>query len=430
MPAKVAREQEVTMEDLRRASKTVSLVAHRTPLLFSRTFSEMSGVQVYLKAENLQRTGSFKIRGAATKLAHLPRRPKPRGVIAASAGNHAQGVALASRFARIPCTLVMPRGASLAKVEATRNYGARVILAGDSYDEAQQEASRLSREEGLVLVHPFDDPYIIAGQGTVGLEIAEEMGEATVVVPMGGGGLIAGIALAVKSCHPKAQVIGVQTEAAPAGVRSFQQGKPSPTPVSPSIADGIAISCPGELPFRLIQRYVDDLVTVTEESIAHAMVLLLERTKLLVEGAGAVGLAGLLSGRVRPAKDKVALVLSGGNLDPTLLSRVLEHGLAHGGRYLVLRVLLVDRPGQLARLMNALAGAGANVLEVSHQRHGILLPVGQVQVEVTVETRDAAHAEAVAKHLRDQGYLPQEQSQALPLGVLAFTSREAAAQSP
>ncbi|MBI4233177.1 MAG: threonine ammonia-lyase [Chloroflexi bacterium] len=416
--------------DVQRAQGPVAQVAHRTPLFPSRTFSQLCEAQVFLKAENLQRTGSFKVRGAANRIARLSPAQRRQGVIAASAGNHAQGVALASQQTGIPCTIVMPKGASIAKMEATRNYSAQVVLHGETFDEAQAHAQRLAEEGGFTFISAFDDPEVIAGQGTLGLEVCEDLPEVeAVVVPVGGGGLIAGVALTVKALRPGARVFGVQVDASPAAAISFRQGRQVTMRAKPSIADGIAIGRPGALPLQLMAQYVDDVVTVSEEEVAHAMLLLLERAKLLVEGAGAVGVAALLGKRIPCLGQKVAVVLSGGNVDPNLLAHVLEHGRAHAGRYLVLWVVLPDLPGQLALLAEAISRAEANVIDVAHRRRGIHIGMDQVQVEITVETRDAAHAAQVAASLGESGYLAQEPPAPLyPGSILHFVAREALAR--
>ncbi|MBI4310252.1 MAG: threonine ammonia-lyase [Chloroflexi bacterium] len=396
-----------TFQDIERALPVVRRTAHRTPMLSSRQLSAMAGCRVLLKAECLQRTGSFKIRGALSKVASLNGTERQAGIIAASAGNHAQGVALAAREAGIPCTIVMPVGASLAKVEATRGYGAAVIPYGDSFEKALGRAQALAQEQGLTLVHAFDDPLIVAGQGTLGVEIAEDASDAGVVlVPVGGGGLIAGVALAVKELSPGARVIGVQTTSAPAAERSFHQKRRLRVPSKPTLADGIAVGEPGAIPLRVMRRYVDDMVTVSEEAIAHAQALLLERAKLLVEGAGAVGVAALLERAVAVQESDVAVaVLSGGNVDMNLVSRILEHGLAQAGRYQLVEVVLADKPGQLARLLAVLAEAEVNVLDVDHVRHEPGLPFGHAMVEVTGETRNREHAEEMTRRLQEAGYL-------------------------
>lgn len=361
----------VTIADIERAAGRISGLVKRTPLLTSQTFSAMTGARVHLKAENLQRTGSFKIRGAANFIAGMSPAERERGVIAASAGNHAQGVALAAATAGIPSTIVMPRTASFAKVAATRDYGAHVVLHGENFAEAVAEADRLAEAQGLVFVSAFDDPRVIAGQGTLGLEILEEAPAAQVVViPIGGGGLIGGMAVALKARNPAPRVVGVQASAEPAVVESLKEGRRVTQPPDWTVADGIAVSSPGELTWPLIQRYVDDVVMVSEEEISRAMILLLERAKLLVEGAGAVGLAALLSGAVRAVGQDTVVVLSGGNVDANLLARTLEHGLAHAGRYVLLSIVIDDRPGGLARLLACVSEAQANVIDVDHLKRG------------------------------------------------------------
>ncbi|MBI4307385.1 MAG: threonine ammonia-lyase [Chloroflexi bacterium] len=395
----------VTLADIQRARQRLSGLAHRTPLLSSQTLSAMAGAPVFLKAENLQRTGSFKVRGAANRIAHLSGAERRRGVIAASAGNHAQGVALAAQRAGTPCTIVMPRHASIAKVEATRGYGAQVVLAGDSYDEAQRHAGKLAEEKGLALVHPFDDPQVIAGQGTLALEVLDEAPDVRLIaVPVGGGGLIAGIAVAVKALAPRVRVVGVQAAAAPACVLSVRRGRAVAVRPGPTVADGIAVGRPGRLTLPLVRRYVDDMVTVDEEDITRAIILLMERCKQVVEGAGAVALAALLAGKAGRLDGPAVAVLSGGNIDSNVIARVVEHGLAHAGRYLVLHVALLDRPGQLARLLNVIAEAEGNVLDVSHVRRGLHLPIGQVEVQVTLETRGPDHVGQVLQRLDRAGY--------------------------
>ncbi|MBI4199206.1 MAG: threonine ammonia-lyase [Chloroflexi bacterium] len=413
-----------TVGDIDEARAVVSRIAHHTPLLSSRQLSDLTGATVLMKAENLQRTGSFKVRGAMNKLASLTSEERTRGVIAASAGNHAQGVALAARELGLPCTVVMPEAASLAKVQATRGYGARVLLHGDTFEDALRHAQQLGRDQRLAFIHAFDDPRVIAGQGTLGLEVLEDAGNPdTVLVPVGGGGLIAGVALVVKERSPRTRVVGVQAEAAPAAVRSFQAGRRLRAPEEATLADGIALAQPGKLPFEIMSRCVDDMVAVSEEAIAHAQVLLLERGKLLVEGAGAVGLAALLEGKV-PRPGTTVVVLSGGNVDLNLVERILEHGLAEAGRYLSWEFVLLDRPGRLSRLLAVLADVGVNVLEVVHQRQGAPLPVGQVLVQVTGETRDPAHASQVEAALTGAGYRPATASGRGGHGVPRFVDGE------
>ncbi len=397
----------VTLEDVRRAQGTIADLALRTPLLPAHSLSELAGCELLLKAECLQRAGSFKVRGAANRIAALTPDERARGVIAASAGNHAQGVALAAGNLGIPCTIVMPAGASIPKVEATRGYGAAVLLEGDSFDQAQKHARRITRERDLTLIPAFDDPAIVAGQGTIGLEMLEQGEDLdAVVVPVGGGGLISGIGLAIKESMPGVSVIGVQAAAASALVDSYKADRRLTVKGSATVADGIAVGTPGKITLPLVSRYVDEMVTVEEEEITQAMMLLLERGKLLVEGAGAVGLAAVLGGKLQVAGKRVAVVLSGGNVDANLIARVVEHGLAHAGRYLVLRFLLDDSPGRLSRLLNIVSSAEVNVLDIGHLRHSPSVHLGQVEIQLTLETRNAEHTEEVQQRLRDAGYTP------------------------
>ena len=398
---------DLTLDDIRAARELIasSAVVRRTPLLESRTLSERAGVTVRLKAENLQHTGSFKVRGAVNRIAALSPAERARGVLAASAGNHAQGLAVAARGAGVRATVVMPAAAPLAKVQATRGYGAEVVLAGDSYDDARAEAARLRDERGLVEVPAYDDPLIVAGQGTVGLEVLDDMPDAgLVVVPVGGGGLAAGIAIAVKSQRPGVRVVGVQAEAAPGVARSLAARRIEHVATRPTLADGIAVGGPGEVTYPLLARWLDDVVLVGEDDIAEAMVLLLERSKLVVEGAGAAGVAALLAGRIDPRGEPTAVVLSGGNVDINMLARVVEHGLSRAGRYCRLRIAIDDRPGQLARIAGIIGEHGANILSVAHQRFGVDLPVGRVDAVALLEVRDHAHGEAVAAALRQAGF--------------------------
>lgn len=376
----------------------------RTPLLYSHSFSNLLGCPVHLKAENLQRTGSFKIRGASNKLAQLPPDQAARGVIAASAGNHAQGVALAASLRGIACTVVMPETASLAKYEATLGYGAIVIRHGHGFDEAMAHAQALALEQRLTFIPAFDDDQIVAGQGTLGLELLEDLPDAgLVVVPVGGGGLLAGIAAAVKAQRPEVRVVGVQSAAATSAYQAFRSGRLATRTPGPTIADGIAVGRAGRIPMALIRANVDDMVTVDDESIAHALVLLLERSKLLVEPAGAVGVAALLAGAINPEGAQTIAVLSGGNLDPALLARIVEHGLSFAGRYLVLRITVADRPGQLAELLRHVADLKGNVVDVEHHRTGLPLGVEQAEVQLTLEVQNRDHAAQVIERLTTLG---------------------------
>jgi threonine dehydratase len=378
---------------------------HRTPCTCSRTFSELCGGEVWLKYENLQRTGSYKIRGALNRLLTLPEAARARGVIAASAGTHGQGVAVAAHLAGVPATIVMPRPAPLAKVSATRGYGARVILYGEVFDEAHAEALRLAEREGLTYVHPFDDPMVMAGQGTVALEIlADAPGVDTLVVPIGGGGLIAGMAVAAKAMRPGLRVIGVQASGANATYLAYHDRYTGPLVSPTTIADGLLTRAPGERTLPIVRALVDGVVTVSEEAIAETVVLLMERAKTVAEPAGAVALAALLSGEVRAAGHVSCAVISGGNVDPSLVDRILQFGLGAAGRHVRLRTRLEDRPGNLARLSALIADQGANILEVVHHRLGSVPSLNVVDLELTLEVRDRVHRDALLEALSGGGY--------------------------
>jgi threonine dehydratase len=393
-----------TLADIQAAREALRGVSVYTPMEESRWLSDLTGGPVLLKAENLQRTGSFKIRGAYLRMCRLSDQEKANGVVAASAGNHAQGVALAAKMLGIKATVFMPEGAPIPKEKATRGYGADVRFHGHSVDTALVEAKRFAEETGAVLIHPFDHPDIVTGQGTCGLEIVEQCPEAaTVLVPTGGGGFIAGIATAIKSLRPDVRIVGIQAEGAAAFVESLAQGHPVALASMTTMADGIAVGCPGDVPFRAIQKYVDEIVTVSEESLSRALLMLLERAKLVVEPAGAAAVAALLDDPKRYATPTVA-VLSGGNIDPLLMLRVIRHGLAAAGRYLFFRVRIPDLPGGLARLLGELAEAEANVLDVVHERTSPQLRIDEVEVALQVETRGPTHADRVLARLRECGY--------------------------
>ncbi len=395
----------VTLLGIKAARELLAGVVHKTPLHFSHTFSRMTGSEVYLKCENLQRSGSFKLRGAYVKIAKLTVKEKRKGVVAASAGNHAQGVALAAARAGIRATVVMPRHAPITKVMATKGYGARVILWGETYDDAKARALHLHRKTGATYIPAFDDYDVIAGQGTVGLEILEELPDCdALVVPIGGGGLVSGVALGAKESRPEIKVYGVQAKGAASLPLSLEKGRLVSLDRVETIADGIAVKKPGQLTFPLIQRYVDGIATVDDDEIASTILLLLERSKLLVEGAGAVGLAALLNGKLSLSGKKVVVVLSGGNIDIPLLSRILEKGLAKAGRYLRLEVPLQDRPGALKEFLAVVARAEANVISVEHDRLDPRMPINRVEVYLTVETRDTSHGEELLEALREKGY--------------------------
>ncbi|MGO2140367.1 MAG: threonine ammonia-lyase [Leucobacter sp.] len=398
-----------TLEDFERALERVHRITQRTPLETSRFLAGISGApQVYLKCENLQRTGAYKLRGAYNRLLQLTEEERARGVVAASAGNHAQGVAFAARELGIKATIFMPKGVALPKLQATRNYGAEVQLAGDIFDETAVAAQEFVRETGAVFIAPFDDHAVIEGQGTVALEILESAPDVeTIIVPIGGGGLISGVAAAAKQWAAKhgkpMRIIGVQAENAAPFPVSLEAGEPVTVKTSPTIADGIAVARPGARNFEAVREYVDEIVTVSDDDIARAIVLLLERAKLVVEPAGASGVAAIIAGKVE-LTGPTSVILSGGNIDPLLLQRVIGHGLAASARYTKLRILLPDVPGQLVRTATIVAEQNANVVEVIHTRHATELPVSEVELELHIETRGPEHGEAVAQALRDQGY--------------------------
>uniref|UniRef100_A0AAU2V3B6 L-threonine dehydratase catabolic TdcB n=1 Tax=Streptomyces sp. NBC_00003 TaxID=2903608 RepID=A0AAU2V3B6_9ACTN len=392
------------LDDIRGAQKMLSGVARTTPMEGSRHLSSLVGAPVHLKCENLQRTGSFKLRGAYVRIAGLRPEERAAGVVAASAGNHAQGVALASSLLGVHSTVFMPIGAPLPKVAATRHYGAEVILHGTVVDETLAAAEAYAAETGAVFIHPFDHQDIIAGQGTVGLEILEQCPEVrTIVVGIGGGGLAAGIAVAVKALRPDVKIVGVQAAAAAAYPPSLAVGHPIAIDPAPTMADGIKVGRPGDIPFALVSELVDEVRTVTEDELSSALLLCLERAKLVVEPAGASPVAALLSdpGAFR---GPVVAVLSGGNVDPLLMQRILRHGMSAAGRYLSLRLRLTDRPGALASLLGELSVLDANVLDVSHVRTDPRLGLTEVEVELHLETKGPEHCAEVSAALREAGY--------------------------
>ncbi|MFP1628427.1 threonine ammonia-lyase [Streptomyces sp. 5K101] len=394
----------VILDDIRGAQKMLAGVARMTPMEGSRHLSRLVGAPVHLKCENLQRTGSFKLRGAYVRIAGLRPEERAAGVVAASAGNHAQGVALASSLLGVRSTVFMPVGAPLPKVAATREYGADVRLVGHVVDETLAAAEEYARETGAVFIHPFDHPDIVAGQGTVGLEILEQCPEVrTILVGVGGGGLVAGIAVAVKALRPDVKIIGVQAEGAAAYPPSLAAGRPVSIEAPATMADGIKVGRPGDVPFKIIGDLVDDVRTVSEDELSSALLLCLERAKMVVEPAGASTVAALLSDPASFEGPVVAL-LSGGNVDPLLMQRILRHGMAAAGRYLSLRLRLTDRPGALAGLLGALSVADANVLDVSHVRTDPRLGLTEVEVELHLETKGPEHCEEVASALRATGY--------------------------
>jgi threonine dehydratase len=376
-----------TAADIRAARERIVGIARETPVYSSETFSRMTGRDVFLKAENLQRTGAFKVRGAVNRLSHLTGEEREAGVVAASAGNHGQAVAWAARQAGVKARIYVPQDAPMAKVEACRTYGSELVMVGERFEDALDAAQAEVEGRGATFIHPFEDPLVIAGQGTVGLELAEQVAEAeTVVIPVGGGGLASGTAIALRDLKPKLRIVGVQ-----AGLSGF------------TIADGVFVKKPGDLTMSILDDVLDDLVDVDDEAVSEAIVLVLERAKLLVEGAGAVGVAALLSGKVG-GSGPVAVVLSGGNIDPTMLISVMQHGLTLGGRYLVVRTRIPDRPGELVKLLSLMAKERVNVVSIEHHREGMNLPVAETEVGLTVITRDEEHCALLLDAMRSWGY--------------------------
>ena len=379
-----------TLTEIEAARRGLADVARVTPVYGSETFSRLSGREVVLKAENLQRTGSFKVRGAVTRIAALSETQSAAGVVAASAGNHGQAVAWAAREAGIPAAIFVPQDAPMAKVEACRNYAAATELVGATFEDALAAALAYADETGATFVHPYEDETVVGGQGTIGLELADQVPEVeTVLVPVGGGGLAAGIALALRAVKPDVRIVGVEVQ------RDRY-----------TIADGIAVKRPGEFTSSILNDALEDLVAVSDEEISEAIVLLLERAKLVVEGAGAVGVAALLAGRVRGSGPAVA-VLSGGNIDPTMLISVMRHGLTVAGRYLVVRTQLADRPGELIKLLSLVAEERGNVIAVEHHREGMDVPVTATEVELTLVTRDEDHCRQILAAMDEHGYTAQ-----------------------
>lgn len=397
----------LTLADFEAARENVRAVAIETPVMHSHHLSELTGTEVFLKAENLQRTGAYKLRGAYNRMSKLTAAERKKGVVAASAGNHAQGVALAAKKLGIKATIFMPVGASLPKFQATQSYGAQVVLEGAVFAETLKAAQEYAAKKGAIFIAPFDHADVVEGQGTVALEILEQVPNVdTILVGIGGGGLAAGVAvaakLAAKAQGRKVKVIGVQSENSAAYVASLKAGKPTQIVTKPTIADGIAVAKPGVIPFELIKKHLDKVVTVSETEIVRAIVTLLERSKLVVEPAGAVGVAALMAGKVK-LKGTTVAVLSGGNIDPLLLQKVIGTGLEASERYTTISVMLPDRPGQLLKTAEAIASAQGNVVEVLHTRHGMGLDVSEVELTVSVETTGHEHKMRILKALTDAG---------------------------
>ncbi|NIB99720.1 threonine ammonia-lyase [Halobacterium sp. R2-5] len=396
----------IGLDDVLDARERVADVARHTPLDYSNTFSTMTGAEVHLKLECFQRTGSFKIRGATNRVRTLSEAEREAGVVTASAGNHAQGVALAASRSGVDSKVVMPEAAPISKIKATKSYGAEVVLHGVDYDAAQARAHELEDEEGRTYVHAFDDERVMAGQGTLGLEIVDDLPELdTVVVPIGGGGLISGVATAVKAHDPDVRVVGVQAEGASTVASSLRKGQPQAVDSVDTIADGIAVRRVGEKTFLVIRERVDEVVTVSDDEIATALMLLLERGKTLVEGAGATPLAALLEGKFVYEDDEVIVpALCGGNIDLNLLTTVIMRGLVDQGRYVKVRTVLKDRPGALNDLLDVVADARANIYAIQHDRTNRDIAMNATEVELDLETRGPEHVDALLDRIRDEGF--------------------------
>lgn len=404
----------VTLPDIEDARRLLKNIINPTPIIADEKLSNEIGATAFLKAECLQRGGSFKVRGAYNKISRLSDEEKKRGVVAASAGNHAQGVALAARLNGIKSTIVLPEFAPLTKIIATKAQGADVIMKGASFDEAVAYSRELQEEHGYTYVHAFNDELIVAGQGTIGLELVHDLPEATlIVVPIGGGGIISGIAIAAKALLRNVRIVGVQAANVSAVKPSLEAGEPVEiTKHLPTIADGIAIKRPGDVTLPIIRELVDEVVEVTEEEIARGIYHCVQNTRLVVEGAGAAGVAALLAGKIDVKKsDTVCAVLCGGNIDANLLARILEQVMVREGRYIIMKVLVLDRPGMLAAVLNQVAETGANVVEVYHQRAIWLAPLGRVGIEMILEVRDKEHARDVHAHLEAAGYHVEREGQ-------------------
>lgn len=397
----------IALEDVQQARRRIADQIYLSPCARSETFSRLTGCTAYLKLDNLQMTGAYKERGALNKLLTLSPEERERGLIAASAGNHAQAVAYHAGRLGVKAVIVMPETTPIMKVANTREHGARVVLHGANYDEAHAEARRLEREEGLTFVHPFDDPVVIAGQGTMGLEILEQVPDLdAVVVPVGGGGLVSGIAVAVKSLAPRVRVVGVETEVLPCMLAAIEAGEIVTLEAASTLADGIAVKRAGDLTFEHVKKYVDEIVTVSEEEIASAILYLLEKEKTVVEGAGSVGVAAMMHGKARLPGKRACAVISGGNIDVNVVARVIERGLVKDGRLVRINVALLDKPGQLAKVSAVIAHHKANVIEVHHTR-AFSDRFGDTTLLLTLETRGPEHVEEILRALRERGYQVQ-----------------------
>ncbi len=395
----------ISLKDVKEARERIGKFVHKTPIDSSKTLSLLSGCDIYLKLENLQKTGSYKVRGAFNKVLKLKERGIKNGVIAASAGNHAQGVAYAASKSRLPSVIVMPETAPISKISATKSYGAEVVLWGEDFDSSYSKAIEISKERDLTFIHAFDDPDVIAGQGTIALEIIESLDDLDLIIaPIGGGGLISGISLAIKETKPNTRVIGVQAEGAASMYLSVKEGKPIKIERVNTIADGIAVRKPGEITFNIIQKYVDDIVLVSDEEIASAILFLMERAKLIAEAAGAVGVAAAISGKIPLKGAKTLIVISGGNIDVNMMARLIERGLIKTGRLLKFSTALPDRPGALAGLLNIVAKERGNVISISHDRINLRVRPAEAEVSITIETSGEEHIRKILKSLKDSGY--------------------------
>ncbi len=396
----------INLNNIKQANRRLKNIIHKTPLIYSYSLSELSGSKVYLKLENLQRTGSFKIRGAYNKLSKI--RGNPKEVIAASAGNHAQGVALASKLLGINATLVMPEGTPINKVMAVKNYGGKVLLHGNNFNESFKFAKQIEAKSNIPFIHPFDDPHVIAGQGTIGVEILNSLKDLdAVIVPVGGGGLISGISTVLKETNPEIRVVGVQSNKAQSMLRSIKSKKIVEHSPSRSIADGINIKRVGNLTFQIAQKYVDDIITVSDDEIEESLLLLTQRRRIVVEGAGAVGVAALLKQNKLFSNLNTAIVISGGNIDINILSKIIERGLMKSGRLIRLEIELPDIPGSLGKLTSILGNSKANVVEIYHDRFSKKLPIDKAIVEIKLETRGHGHQKEIINNLKKSGYKPE-----------------------
>lgn len=395
----------IELRDIKNAAQRLRPILHHTELDLSSTFSSMTGGSIYLKCENRQKTGSFKIRGASNKIASLVEQGQVQSVVASSAGNHAQGVAYAAKKFGIPATIVMPESAPIAKVQATEGYGAKVVLSGSCYDDAYTKAREICDSEGATFLHPYNDVDVIAGQGTLGIEMLGDLPTVDIIlVPAGGGGLLAGVAAAVKQLNPRVKVFGVQAEGANAIARSFREKRLITTETASTIADGIAVKAPGDITVDIINQYVDDVVTVSDREISSAILLLMERCKQIVEPAGATSLAAALGGKIDVEGKNVVCLLSGGNIDVSFIQNIIEQGLVARNRRLKFIAKLIDRPGSLVQLLNVLAQAGANVLTVQHDKLMLGLNPNETYVRIACEVGGKAHGSIVMSELKNHGY--------------------------